>query len=141
MVPIAAVAAVLAPALPYLLRPVEKLANRTLDAAAEEVWAHAQKLWAKLRPKVEATPAAEHAAEGLAAAPTDPRRVAAFEVELEDLLGSDSELAAEVEAIMATVPASAIAAGERSIAAAGNVRGIFVTGDHVTVDGRDGAEP
>ena len=141
MVPIAAVVAVLAPALPFLLRPVEKLANRALDAAAEEVWVHAERLWAKLRPKVEAAPQAEHAAEALAAAPTDPRRVGTLEVELEDLLAADPELAAEIEAIMATVPASAIAAGERSIAAAGNVRGIFVTGDHVTVDGRDGAQP
>ena len=141
MVPIAAVAAVLAPALPFLLRPVEKVVNKAVDAAAAEVWEHAQKLWAKLRPKVEAKPEARHAAELVAAAPTDERRVAALEVELEQLLAEDRELAAEIESIMATVPAAAIAAGERSIAASGNVRGVFVTGDHVSVDRRDAPEP
>ncbi|MGZ4276520.1 MAG: hypothetical protein ACXVFN_00235 [Solirubrobacteraceae bacterium] len=140
MVPIAAVAAVLAPALPYLLRPVEKLANRAADAVAAEVWEHAQKLWARLRPKVEAKPEAKRAAEMVAAEPTDGRRVAALELELERLLAEDRELAAQIEAIMATVPATAIAAGERSIATAGNVRGIFVTGDNVTIDGSDAPE-
>lgn len=137
MVPIAAVAVVLAPALPYLLRPVEKLANKAIDAAAAEVWEHAQKLWARLHPTVEQNPRAKHAAELVAAAPTDARRVGALEVELEELLAHDPKLAADIESIMATVPATAIAAGERSIAVAGNVRGIFVAGDNVTVDTRD----
>lgn len=139
MVPIAAVAVLLAPALPYLLRPVEKVANKAMDAAATEVWEHAQKLWAKLRGKVEAKPEARRAAELVAAAPTDARRVAGLEVELEELLAHDRELAAEIEAIMATVPATAIAAGERSIAVAGNARGIFITGNHANVDRGDDA--
>lgn len=128
---IAALTSFLAPCLPILLRAG--------DAAAAKVGAEAleygKRLWAKLRPKVEAKPAAAEAAQDVAAAPEDPRALAALELQLEKLLAQDDELAAAVARVWDEARAAGVvAAGERSVAVGGDVSGIIVTGDDNTVD-------
>jgi hypothetical protein len=54
----AAITTVLFPVLPYLLKTGEKVAEEAGKKIAGETWDWAKDLWAKLRPKVEATSAA-----------------------------------------------------------------------------------
>ena len=124
----------LAPFLPYLLKAVEKAAEeagRKLGAAA---WEQAQALWARLRPKVEARPAAQEAVADVAAHPQDEDALAALRLQLRKLLEEDPALREEVARLWqetrATGPTVA-AVGPRSVAIGGDVSGsVIITGDH-----------
>src|SRR5688572_33254524 len=61
----------LVPLLPYLLKAGEKAAEETGKTVAGQSWEWAKSLWTKLRPKVEANPAALVAAQDVAEAPGD----------------------------------------------------------------------
>ncbi len=90
----------LAPFLPYLLKAGEKAAEeagRKLGAAA---WEQAQALWARLRPKVEARPAAQEAVADVAAHPQDEDALAALRLQLRKLLEEDPALREEVARLM-----------------------------------------
>ena len=52
------VTAALVPLLPYLLKAGEKAAEETGKAVASQSWERGKSLWTKLKPKVEAKPAA-----------------------------------------------------------------------------------
>jgi hypothetical protein len=129
---ISALTAFLAPFLPYLLQAGQKAASDAADALGEAAWPHAQKLWARIRGKVEEKPAAQEAATDVAKAPQDERARGALELQLEKLFGEDPTLAQDVgqlwdEAQRAGV---VIASGERAIAVGGSATGnVFVTGD------------
>ncbi len=129
---VAALAAFLAPFLPYLVKAGETFADKAATAFGEDAWEFARKLWGKLRPKVEEKEAAKEAAGDVAAAPDDPRAKAALELQLEKLLAGDPELAKELSSLWQQAAAAKIvsASGDRSIAVGGNASGIFVTGDH-----------
>jgi hypothetical protein len=135
LVEIAALAAFLAPFLPYLVKAGETFADNAATALGENAWGFAQKLWGKLRPKVEEKEAANEAAEDVAAAPDDNRAKAALELQLEKLLSGDPALAAELKALWDEGVAAKIvsASGDRSIAVGGNASGIFITGDDAQV--------
>ena len=129
---IAALTAFLAPFLPYLLRAGERAAGEAADALGDAAWKHAQALWARLRGKVAEKPAAEEAASDVAAAPDDPRRRAALELQLEKLLTADQTLAADVERLWGEAKAAGvtIASGDRAVAIGGSASGaVIVTGD------------
>jgi hypothetical protein len=68
----------LTPILPYLLKTGEKAAEEAGKKLGGDAWDRAKGLWAKLRPKVEAKPAAQEAVQDAAAAPNDNDIQAAF---------------------------------------------------------------
>ena len=64
----------LAPFLPYLLKAGEEAAGEAGKKFGAEAWERAKALWAKLRPQVEAKPAAQEAAQDVAANPQTTRQ-------------------------------------------------------------------
>ncbi len=112
---VAVLAAFLAPFLPKLLGLGKQAAVKATEVAAgkagEAAWQQAQALWAKLRPQVEAKPAAQEAAADAAENPDDGDYQAAFKVQLKKILAADAALAREIAAILASEDGAA--AGDR----------------------------
>ena len=123
----------LVPLLPYLLKAGEKAAEETGKAVAGQSWEWAKSLWTKLKPGVEAKPAALEAAQDVAHAPDDEDLQVALRVQLKKLLTEDQSLAEEVSRWLEQGKAAGntvSVSGERSVAIGGDVKGsTIVTGD------------
>jgi len=127
----------LAPYLPYLLKGLklagQEAAKALGEKAGEQGFEQAKALWEKLRPKVEARPAALEAAQDAAAHPDDEDALAALRLQLKKLLAEDPALAQEMTRLLErTRPTgrTVIASGSRSVAIGGDVTGsVIVTGD------------
>lgn len=123
----------LVPLLPYLLKAGEKAAEETGKAVADQSWEWAKSLWTKLKPEVEAKPAALEAAQDVARAPEDEDLQAVLRVQLKKLLTEDQSLAEEVRRWLEQGKAAGntvTVSGERNIAIGGDAKGnTFVTGD------------
>lgn len=135
---VAALTAFLAPLLPALVRAGEDVVSGVAQKAGEAALEHGRRLWSKLRPRVDAEPAAKQAAEKVAAAPDDERWRTALELQLEELLAADATLRDEVAALFADARAAGVVAavGERSVAVGGNVTGsTIITGDAARLGG------
>lgn len=121
------------PLLPYLLKAGEKVAEETSKAVADQTLEWGKSLWAKLKPKVDAKPAALEAAQDAAKTPDDEDAQASLRVQLKKLLAEDQSLAEEVSRWLEQGKAAGIvvtASGERSVAIGGDVKGsTIVTGD------------
>jgi hypothetical protein len=133
---IAALAAFLAPALPFLFRGAESAADDAAHSLGTAAWEHAQRLWSRITERLGDAPLASAAAQEAATHPDDPRALQALELGLQRLLDDDPGLRAEIERLwketQAAVPGAAVASGDRSIAVSGTVEGFFNTGDNVT---------
>ena len=121
----------LVPFLPVLLKPggeAEKIARE-----AGETWNRAKEVWAKLRPKVEAKPAALEVVQELATEPDDADVQAAFRLQLKKLLTQDEALAETLSSLIEKSRTSGVnvtSSGDRSVAIGGNVIGsAIITGD------------
>ena len=127
----------LTPLLPYLLKAGEKAAEEAGKKLGGDAWDRAKGLWAKLRPKVEAKPAAQEAVQDAAAAPNDNDIHAALRLQLRKLLAEDAVLAREIERLWQEAQqagATVIAAGERSVAIGRDViSSTIITGDQNVV--------
>ena len=123
----------LVPLLPYLLKAGEKAAEETGKAVASQSFEWGKSLWSKLKPKVEAKPAALEAAQDVAQTPEDKDLQAVLRVQLKKLLTEDQSLAEEVSRWLEQGKAAGItvtASGERSVAIGGDAKGnTIVTGD------------
>lgn len=123
----------LVPLLPYLLKAGQEVAEETGKAVAGQSWEWAKSVWTTLKPKVEAKGAALEAAQDVAQSPEDEDAQAAFRQQLKKLLTEDHSLAEEVSRWLEQGKAAGInvtAAGERSVAIGGDVKGTtIVTGD------------
>ena len=127
----------LAPFLPYLVKGLklagQEAARKLGEQASEQGFEQAQALWDRLRPKMEARPAALEAAQDAAAHPDDEDALAALRLQLKKLLAEDQALAQELARLWNEAQASGvtvIASGSRSVAIGGNVSGsVIVTGD------------
>ena len=129
---LAALAAFLAPCLPFLLKGGEQVAGEAGRALGDEVWQHAKKLWGRLREPFEQRPSAAEAAADAADHPEDDRRRVALELALEKVLADDQALARDVVRLWDEARASqaVIASGQGSVAIGGSVHGsTIVTGD------------
>lgn len=135
--------AFLAPFLPYLLRAGEKAAEEAGRKLGEAAWERARTLWARLRPKIEAKPAAQEAVQSAAASPQDEDALGALRFQLRKLLEEDPALREELARLWQEARAAGItvvALGERSVAVGGDVTGsVIVTGDRNRVQA--GAPP
>lgn len=130
------VTAFLAPFLPYLLKAGEKAAEEAGKKLGGDAWERAKMLWGKLRPKVEAKPAAQEAVKDVAGAPQDEDAQAALRLQLKKLLTEDQGFAEAVAQLWAETEASGItiaAIGERSVAAQQIQGSIVVTGNQDVV--------
>ena len=123
----------LVPLLPFLLKAGEKAAEETGKAVAGQSLEWGKSVWSKLKPEVEAKPAALEAAQDVAQSPEDEDLQAALRVQLKKLLTEDQSLAEEVSRWLDQGKAAGItvtASGERSVAIGGDVKGsTIVTGD------------
>lgn len=131
---IAALTAFLAPFLPTLLKAGEKAVEKAADAVSDEAFTYARALWEKLKPGVDAKPAAKEAAEEVATHPDDEDALAALRLQLRKLLEEDRGLADDLARIWQEAKAANVvqvtASGERSVAVGGDVTGsTIVTGD------------
>lgn len=128
--------AFLAPFLPYLLQAGEKVAEEAGKKLGAEAWEQVKALWAKLKPKVEAKPAAQEAVQDLAANPQNEKAQTALQWQLEKLLAEDQALAREVQRMLEIpVAQQVIARGSRSVAIGGDVsRSVIVTGDSNSIE-------
>ena len=122
---------ILAPALPFLLGLGGKAAEEAAKKLGAEAWEGAKALWAKLKPKVEANPAAQEAVQEAADHPEDADARAALRLQLRKLLAEDEALAYEVQqALEAPAVRQVIAQGARSVAIGGSaINNLIVTGD------------
>jgi hypothetical protein len=138
MVDVAALAALLSPALPFLTRTGERLATAAGQALGRHGWEHAERIWDRLSAAVAARPAAQEAAEDVAADADDGEARVALQRQLRKILESDPALAQEVEQLLGDArQAGVVASGARSVAVGGNVsNSSIVTGDNSTVDRR-----
>lgn len=123
----------LAPALPYLLKSGEMVAEGATKKIGEDVWKWGKTLWDKLYLKVEAKPAALKAAQDVAATPEKEQAQNALAWQLEKLLNEDSTLAAELANLLGEAKGAGvtvIASGNRSVAIGGDtVDSTIITGD------------
>lgn len=131
----------LASFLPYLLKAGEKAIEKAGEKSGEAAWEKAQALWGKLRPKIEARPAAQEAAADVAQNPQDEDAQTALRLQLKKLLAEDAALAEEVARLWSEAQAAGVtvtAAGDRSAAIGGSVSGSTInTGDQkVTQQGK-----
>src|SRR5215207_1151237 len=126
------VTTVLVRLLPYLLKAGDKAAEETGKAVAGQSWEWAKLLWTKLKPKVEANPAALAAAQDVAQAPEDGDLQAVLRVQLKKLLTEDQSLAEDVSRWLEQGKAAGIsvsAIGDRSVAIGRDFQGTINTGD------------
>jgi len=98
MIEIAAVGALLAQALPYLLKSADTVATQAAEKLGATTWDYAQRVWAKLGGPLNESPTAQVAIDKLASG--NAAFGALLEHELGELLTADPALAGEVEALM-----------------------------------------
>jgi hypothetical protein len=137
---VAALTAFLAPFLPTLVKAGEKVVAKAADAASDEAFEYAKALWERLKPGVEAKPAAQEAVDEVAGRPDDEDALAAMRLQLRKLLEADTQLEGDVAAIWRQAEAANVvqvtASGERSVAVGGDVTGsTIVTGDQSQSEG------
>ena len=126
----------LTPFLHYLLKAGEKAAEEVGKKLGGDAWDRAKGLWGKLRPKVEARPAAQEAVTDAATEPQNEDAQAALRLQLRKLLAEDEGLAREIGqqwAAAQTAGVTIIASGDRAVAAQNITGSTVVTGDRNTV--------
>jgi hypothetical protein len=122
----------LAPFLGPLMAKGGEAAAQAAERFGEAAWQTASKLWDRLARGIRSRPAAEEAAEDVAADPDDESARNALAWQLGKLLSGDPELRADIEELWragSTTITTVTASGERSVAIGGNVHGQIVTGD------------
>jgi hypothetical protein len=109
-----------------LLKAGGKAGEEAAKKIGGDAWEWAKDLWSRLRPKVEANPAALQAAHEVALTPDDGDLQAILRVQLKKLLSEDKALARESEDWLEKAKAAGvitIASGERSVTVGGDVSG------------------
>ncbi|MFZ5882661.1 MAG: SUMF1/EgtB/PvdO family nonheme iron enzyme [Chloroflexota bacterium] len=126
-------AALLAPYLPYLIKggkiAAKKAFEKTGEIFAEKGWEQAEKAWRKLKPKVEAKPAAQDAIEEFVNHPEDEDALPSLRQQIKRILAEDVKLAEEISITIGNIDSSAMQAGDDSILIKGNVRGNVIRGN------------
>ena len=105
----------LAPFLPFLIRQGEQAAQAAIDRFGAAAWKRAQKLWARLRPKVEEKEAA------LARA--------ALQLQLRKLVGDDPDLGRELAEMLEENRRAGIMADNGAVVVVADRGGVAAGGD------------
>ena len=119
----------LAPFLPFLIRQGEQAAEAAIDRFGAAAWKRAQKLWARLRPKVEEKEAAREAADDVAAAPDDELARAALQLQLRKLVGDDPDLGRELAEMLEENRRAGIMADNGAVVVVADRGGVAAGGD------------
>ena len=119
----------LAPFLPFLIRQGEQAAEAAIDRFGAAAWNRAQKLWARLRPKVEEKEAAREAADDVAAAPDDELARAALQLQLRKLVGDDPDLGRELAEMLEENRRAGIMADNGAVVVVADRGGVAAGGD------------
>lgn len=135
MIDPATVTAVLAPALPYLLRTGDQLASQAADLLGEHTWKLATRLWERLAEAVSGRPAAEEVVQDVAANPQDADARAALVYQVRKLVQDDPELGVALEELIAEAERGGVsAAGTRNVAVGDKVTdSVINTGDGANI--------
>ena len=113
----ATVTAVLAPALPYLLRTGDRPASQAPERLGEHTWNLATRLWERLAAPVHDRPESEQVVRRVAADPRDADAREALVYQVRKLVQDDPALGTALEALIAKAEQGGVtAAGERRIA-------------------------
>lgn len=91
-----ALVALLSPLLPFLIKAGEKSVEEIGKKIGESTWNLAKKIWSRLAPKINASPAAKEAVDDLIKNPKDSDYLATFRVQVRKILESDPVLAKEL---------------------------------------------
>ena len=118
-------------AVPALPDPAGRSRPPTLrsTASAPPAWKRAQKLWARLRPKVEEKEAAREAADDVAAAPDDELARAALQLQLRKLVGDDPDLGRELAEMLEENRRAGIMADNGAVVVVADRGGVAAGGD------------
>lgn len=100
------VTALLAPALPFLVKAGKQVGTGALEKMGADAWERAKAVWEKLRPRLEAKPAAQEAIAEVVNSPSDEDAQASLRLQIKKLLKEDKELAAELSQAFANPPTS-----------------------------------
>lgn len=127
-----ALAALLAPAMPYLVEAGKSAAGKAGEQLSDGALEKAKSLWGRLRHRVEEKGSAREAAEDLAKEPEGADAQAAFRLQLRKLLETNGALAEEMAGLVGSIrfhgdgavaTNRGTAAGKGSVATGGNVYG------------------
>ena len=94
----------LSPALPYLLKIGDKVAEGAARQIGADTWERAKELWTELGPIAIANPFINRAIERVAKNPSKEDAQASLRQELEELLSNNQKLALELSKILETSP-------------------------------------
>jgi len=127
--------AAVGPALPYLLKVGESIAEEATKALGKGAWDCAKAVWDRLRPKLNGH--AQKVAEKLAAAPDDEDVRGALRMELRDILAADQKLTDDLRALLKGAGRpnlSVVASGQGAVAVGRDASGAtIITGNQNTV--------
>ncbi|MCA1709300.1 MAG: hypothetical protein LC808_40895 [Actinobacteria bacterium] len=96
------IAAILSPALPFLRRPFEEVADRASQALGDRLWAKISAVWARIRGPVEKAPAATAAMDTLEATPQDASALLELRAALVDILRSEPGIVDDLAPLVAS---------------------------------------
>jgi hypothetical protein len=132
----------LTPAMPYLVKGGEKLAEMAAEKLGGAAFDSVKKIWERLRGAIDQSPTAKGAAEDLAEKPEDGDRQAALRVQLHKILSENALLTDQVSELLQQASQEtthyhaemhgdgaiaqgnhAVAAGKGGVAVGGNVNG------------------
>lgn len=126
--------ATLAPCLPYLLKFGEKAGEEAAKRFGADVWEQAKAIWAKIWPKVEASPAAKEAVSDAASMGDDEDALASLRLQIKKLLTQDSGLAREIAVLLEEgqrASVTVVVSGDRAVGIGGDMSGGTInTGDN-----------
>jgi hypothetical protein len=133
----------LSPFLPTLLGKAQEVGAEIADRTTDAAWDYANRIWERLRPRLEERPGAPEAADAVATAPDDADTGTVLEIHLKKILAEDPALATDLRSILDQAQAAGvIATGTGSVAAQtihaetkGIAAGIIHGGVHQTNDG------
>lgn len=136
-----ALTALLAPALPYLVKGGEKLAEMTAEKIGGAAPELIKRVWQRLRGAIDKSPAAKEIVGDLADSPDDEGYRVALQSQLKKILTTDDELAHQITELMKEAEPqtnyhaelhgdgaiaqgdNAVAAGKGGVAVGGDVQG------------------
>jgi hypothetical protein len=128
-----AIATILTPALPYLLKMTQKGTEKVGEKIGEAAWNLASQVWEKLSPKIK-TKAVKDVFKDVASNPNDPLAQSALEYNLRKILNENITLTRQLEKIVINAPAKFRSKGKNITNISGTIiDGQVITGDKTTI--------
>lgn len=127
-----AVATILTPALPFLLKMTEKGTEKIGEKIGESAWNLATQIWEKLSPKVKSK-AVKEVFNDVASNPNDPLAQSALEYNLRKILSENISIARDLEYIVTHAPSNVFSQGKNITNISTVIDGQVITGDKTVI--------